>query len=67
MRNNMHVSSYLAFKRPLEDCGEAGRLCPEKRSPCNDCNEYFNQLPIGVRIGVEIPRWIGLLKRWWKK
>ena len=63
----MNLRYYIAFKRPPVDCGEAGRLCFEKQSPCNDCNEYFNSLPLWDRVYFEIPRWIGLIKRWWKQ
>jgi hypothetical protein len=56
---------YIAFKRPPIECDMAERFCPV-RKPCNECNEYFNSLPVWDRVYFEIPRWIGLIKRWAK-
>ena len=50
----------LTFRRAPVECDMAEAFCPV-RKPCNECNEYFNSLPLRERIAIEIPRRWGLL------
>ena len=59
----MSLAHILTFKREPVDCDLAGVYCPVDR-PCNNCNAYFNTLPLLERMNIEIPRRISLLREY---
>lgn len=56
----MGIKCIITFTREPVDCDLAEWYCPVSK-PCNQCNEYFNSMPILERAKIEIPRRIGLL------
>lgn len=54
------ICHLLTFRRLPVECDMAEAFCPV-RKPCNECNEYFNSLPLRTRIQFEVPRRWGLL------
>lgn len=59
----MSIKHILTFTREPIDCDIAESICLVHK-PCNQCNEYFNSLPIVERARVEIPRRIGLANKY---